>query len=310
MERLVVKRFNGDNHYLSVLSPQILYGNHETFNPSFMHKYQVMCVNSCGGLLCFDDFNGKIALCNLTTQELKHLPPSDVPRPPGITRTIFHGSGFGYDLKSNDYKVITYMLHYWEDEEGHYLDDMTKVELYSLGSNSWKEIQSPRSMNCPKSGSAFVDGSYYRMACLDTGVVVESFDFASETFSSFPLPPATEGSDSVFHLVKFDDSSVGAVGYERSGATKAFELWVWRGEKWGRVYGVANLSHVERPLGLRNGRLLFLERKMSDHLSHLVVYDWITKEMKKLEMYDYPGYMSISSYVESRFALPDSKPIN
>lgn len=64
-----------------------------------------------------DDLNGNIALCNLTTKELKLLPPPEsepLPNP-----VAFFASGLGYDPKSNDFKVIRFFKRpYYHSRDG------------------------------------------------------------------------------------------------------------------------------------------------------------------------------------------------
>ncbi|KAL6536180.1 hypothetical protein OROGR_012752 [Orobanche gracilis] len=112
-------------------------------------------------------------------------------------------------------------------------------------------------------------------------------------------------------------AGVGAIGYdiESSGdSSKGFELWVREESSWAKVFDVV-LYGVERPLGLKDSRWLFLEgiscreEKSGDKLSQLLVYDCIMKELKGLGIYDYTGQMNVAFYVESEFALPDASPM-
>lgn len=149
-----VKRFHGNNrHYLSVLSPHDLSpqswnNDHENQNLFFYNERIVdIQITPCNGLLYFDNFNGQPAICNPTTQKLKFLPPSDIQCPPGVESTLFEASGFGYDPRSDDYKVVTKLSHsfnYYEHASPTW--DFTKksqMELYSLKNDLWSEIVCP-----------------------------------------------------------------------------------------------------------------------------------------------------------------------
>ncbi|GER34563.1 F-box protein [Striga asiatica] len=87
------------------------------------------------------------ALWNPTTDELKLLPQSSVPRPPRTRKSVFcHGFGFDHH---NDYKVIRFI-------EYKCLDDYTEnilVELYLLKTDSWKEVVYPYFPMTPETAS-------------------------------------------------------------------------------------------------------------------------------------------------------------
>ncbi|KAE8729779.1 hypothetical protein F3Y22_tig00003398pilonHSYRG00275 [Hibiscus syriacus] len=80
---------------------------------------------------------------NPSTREFKILPQSTVQRPPGLLDfSSFNCLGFGYDSQTDDFKVIRFVTHYFEEnlDEGLIADWTRQVELYSLKNDSWKEI--------------------------------------------------------------------------------------------------------------------------------------------------------------------------
>ncbi|XP_062005570.1 F-box/kelch-repeat protein At3g23880-like [Rosa rugosa] len=101
-------------------------------------RFRVNISTHCDGILCLTDGGKYIVLCNPAIKEFKLLP---VPS----SNSISYGEGFGYDLKSKDYKVVRILSNGREE----YMDGMHKrvvirpptVEVYSLLTNSWKEIK-------------------------------------------------------------------------------------------------------------------------------------------------------------------------
>ncbi|KAL6569525.1 hypothetical protein OROMI_014039 [Orobanche minor] len=323
-DRLLVKRYHGDGGdklYLSALSPQdfSLSEDHENIDLSFYKRDHPVdiAVGTCRGLLYFDNYEGEIVLCNPTTKELKFLPPPKMECDPNVT--AFFGTGLGYNWYSDDYKVVRNFGHGYYDEDGSYCGSKDVTELYSLKSDSWKEIPSPDDAIQCESGT-YVSGSCYWTGVISSGFGVVSFDFITESFVSFPLPQSSKHLDYIYDLFVVHDM-LGAIGYPRPqvsethespkifGVSKSFELWVWKERSWAKSF-VVSLCDVERPLGLKDGRFLFLEKKTSHQLSQLIVYDSKTKELEKLDIYDYPEHMKVTCYSESKVSLPDAKPIN
>ncbi|KAL6515600.1 hypothetical protein OROHE_018634 [Orobanche hederae] len=328
MDGVVVKRSRGDDgddskYYLSVLSPED-FSLSENYDLPFFEKYDAIEGNSCRGLLYFHEYEGKAksVLCNLTTKELKFLPPPELEPPPNFA--LFTGIGLGYDSKSRDYKVIRNFAQYYSeiDEDGRslYRGSTDKTELYSLKTGSWKEIPNPDASICQMS-AVYIRGKCYWTAILGGSTWLEgvlSFDFVDESFGSFSLPPIKEASDTIYEIVAFH-GSVGAIGYPRPGASKSskrsrvssksFEVWVWREMSWSKVYTVA-LRHIERPLGLKDGRFLFLEAKHRGQPRQLAVYDLLTNVRNKLKIYDSPRKMKVYFYAQTRDPLPDAKPLD
>ncbi|KAL6586637.1 hypothetical protein OROMI_001625 [Orobanche minor] len=208
------------------------------------------------------------------------------------------------------------------------------AEVYSLKSDSWKLITGPGAdvRMGPQCG-LYLDGRCYWIRVTSNPQVgirdfILSFDFTHETFSRFPLPPAlrpprTPGSPrppTRFQVDLFDcDGSLGVVGYKeledhKGRVAKHFELWVCkcigRGS-WTRSFSVILLD-VERPLGFRDGRFLFLEGngKSSCGHGHLMVYDWVKEELREYDIYAIPPIsLLLLSYAENSVVLPDAKPL-
>ncbi|KAL6586638.1 hypothetical protein OROMI_001626 [Orobanche minor] len=314
MDGLVLKHSIDGIEHLSFLSPAHM-SPKETITLPFNDEDDQTEGNCCRGLFYLNNFDGKSVICNLTTKKLKQLTP---PHP-----VHFHcDSGLGYDPISDDYKVI----------RNH--KPASTAEVYSLKSDSWKLITGPGAdvRMGPQCG-LYLDGRCYWIRVTSNPEVgirdfILSFDFTHETFSRFPLPlalrpPRTLGSPpppTRFQVDLFDcDGFLGVVGYKeledhKGRVAKHFELWVCkcigRGS-WTRSFSVILLD-VERPLGLRDGRFLFLEGngKSSCGHGHLMVYDWVKEELREYDIYAIPPIsLLLLSYAENSVVLPDAKPL-
>lgn len=101
----------------------------------------------CDGIICLaDQGHGliqNIVLCNPSIKEFKLLPESPIALSTSCYTSSLMAAGFGCDLKSKMYKVVRISHNTWQsfDDGGpdvaHHLD----AEVYSLQTNSWKEIK-------------------------------------------------------------------------------------------------------------------------------------------------------------------------
>ncbi|KAL4388686.1 hypothetical protein GQ457_09G013850 [Hibiscus cannabinus] len=218
----------------------------------------------CNGILCLHDQHYEAALWNPSTREFKILPQSSVQRPPLVDSTRFGGIGFGYDSQTDNYKLVRFVVNYLEEDSdaGSMFDEIDQVELYSLTSDSWREISYPvvHPYGSPPFNS-YVNGFYYWQAIGDSGDLILSFDMVNEKFSTLPLPQFG-GTLAQYYLQLLDSNGfLGAIIYPREG------------------------THKE----------LFLESL--DH--ELVLFDPCTQELKNLGIHAYRESMQIIGYVES-----------
>ncbi|KAK8523157.1 hypothetical protein V6N12_047687 [Hibiscus sabdariffa] len=165
----------------------------------------------CNGILCLSDSTDKVALWNPSTREFKILPQSSIQCPPSaclpyyclpsISRG-FDCSGFGYDSQTDDYKVVRFVTIYFRRYDEHYhglveVDRNEKVELYSLRSDSWKEISHPGvTAHGPLFINNYINGFCYWLALghYEYEISILSFDMVTENFSILPLLlPTTSG---------------------------------------------------------------------------------------------------------------------
>ncbi|KAK8523193.1 hypothetical protein V6N12_047721 [Hibiscus sabdariffa] len=245
---------------------------HLPFFENFLFYPQFL--GPCNGILCLSDFSDKVALWNPSTREFKILPQSSIQCPPSASYIPYYSvyrdfgcSGFGYDSQTDDYKVVRFAIIHFGGYDEHdpgqgYLefDPENKVELYSLRSDSWKEISLPE-------GSAYgdplfnnyVNGFYYWLGSgyYDYENHILSFDMVNEKFSILPLPlPMTSGS---YYLELLDfNGLLGALLPQGEGTEKSFDLWVMNGS-WTKQFTIDSVPGVERVLGFWKNGELFLD---------------------------------------------------
>ncbi|XVF81843.1 hypothetical protein PTKIN_Ptkin15bG0188300 [Pterospermum kingtungense] len=184
--------------------------------------------------------------------------------------------------------------------DGCYLDSITQIELYSFKTDSWKEISKPKEPNFDfvfYDPATHANGFYYWVAFRNMDGFLLCFDFASEKFSTLPLPdvvqPLLEGIS--FSLVEFN-GLLGVLTYPIVG--KSFDLWVMNGS-WTREFTIESIPKVERPLGFWKNGGLFLEGSNNE----LLLFDFATRELKPLNIFDRKETMQVIPYVKSFVSL-------
>ncbi|XWS52817.1 hypothetical protein CRYUN_Cryun11dG0104700 [Craigia yunnanensis] len=302
---LLLKRCHGnthdDIHYFSALSTekgQNFLVKENIHLPFFQNCWYAPVVSGpCNGLLCLHDA-GKVALWNPSTREFKILPRSSLHLYlPNIESTSFGCLGFGFDSITDDYKVVRFVTNYFDEngEEGLLGDWIHQVELYSLKSDSWKEISVPEvhPYGSPLFNN-YINGIFYWQAAGDSDYLILSFDMANEKFSTLPLPKFG-GSLAQYYLQLLDfNGSLGAIVYPREGTEKSFDLWVMNGS-WTRQFSIESVSGVERPLGFWKNGELFLEGSNDE----LFLFDPTTRKLENLGIHAYHNTMQLIAYVEN-----------
>ncbi|KAG4181440.1 hypothetical protein ERO13_A10G227233v2 [Gossypium hirsutum] len=271
---------------------------------------------ACHGLLCLlDSSTDKAAIWNPSTREFKILPPSSIQRPPyfspfeetylTLDNVSFDNAAFGFDSKNDDYKVIRFVdLTFVNSEEEHpHPHFMDPVELYSLRSNSWKEIPSPDfTPTCTTLGNNYVDGICYWKtetgAYLDFRGLILSFDMGNEKFSILPIPEFVGSFPEYYVDLLVFNGSLGAIVYPSQRIDTSFDLWVTSEGVWTKQFNIKSISRVVYPLGFGKNGDLFL-RDTNDE----VLFDASTLEIKKLEINTYLDHfwfaISLHAYLES-----------
>ncbi|KAL6499146.1 hypothetical protein OROHE_026174 [Orobanche hederae] len=324
-----------NKHFLSFLSPEDLSVSENIDLPFDNDKYVVISRGaSCGEWLYFYNRKGQFAFYNIKSNEWIVVPPTEVLHP--ILGEGLFTSGLGYDAKSGEFKLIKiYRRRNFIEEEAKAEEEGLVMydpiheecfELYSLDRGSRKKIIKP-TFDCYTHINAcvYIDKICYWTASLGSSYDYDidkqapdnmfnhvlSFDFTTESFDQFPLP-VTNTIYTGYQLVECGGGLLGALVYWRpheqeksSSSYSDSDLWSIRlyvlegkGRPWCMLYDVS-LDDVQRPLGLKDDHLLFLEAKPIGERSQLVVYDLDTKTLRELNIYNCPKHMSVISYADT-----------
>ncbi|KAE7995680.1 hypothetical protein FH972_000451 [Carpinus fangiana] len=256
------------------LPPQYL-GNGE--------KFSISVVGSCNGLIClhaYDTLN--VVIWNPTTRETKVVPESNLPifAPAGYCARI-QGMGFGFDAKTNDYKIINFVSMYELNFDDYVMKDVKEIiyqkEVYSLSTDSWRKVDGPQ---CFILNGTYTTGMGSWLAYVnDPDLFVLSFDMSDEVFLKTPLPDNVHG-QSLFVL----NESIAMVALMPVN------------EKW-RLFTIGpSFAKIHRPLGFWKNDTMFLS-KIDD--GQLFLYDPCTKQMSDLQIQGHNDSMQLVTYMET-----------
>jgi F-box interacting protein len=255
----------------------------------------------CNGILCLScalwkkrDYD-RLVLWNPATRESKILPPIhrqlDMP---DLTSTF----GFGFDPKTNDYKVVRIMNFRFR---------YCEVQVYHLSTNSWRVLDSspnPSYFIPPPRFSSYLNGVYYWWARVhdysDMGRrLLLSFDMSNEEFQEV-LPPPSEGG-CIEDIAVINDSVTlilpcGIESKEWVGIWVLNECGVER--TWTKIFTIRQIPGVWDLLQIRGDGLVVgtgVDRC-------LVLYDPRTQEARNLQIYGARSAQLVS-YTESLVLL-------
>ncbi|KAK8334352.1 hypothetical protein V6Z11_A10G270500 [Gossypium hirsutum] len=239
---------------------------------------------ACHGLLCLlDPSTDKAAIWNPSTREFKILPPSSIQRPP-----YFSPFEETY-LTLDDIAFTTLLLE--EQPHPHF---MYQVELYSLRSNSWKEIPSP-----DYTPTYTTLGNNYTRAYLDFRGLILSFDMGNEKFSILPIPEFVGSFPKYYVDLLVFNGSLGVIVYPSERIDTSFDLWVTSEGVWTKQFNIKSISRVVHPLGFGKNGDLFLR----DTNNEVLLFDASTQELKELEINTYLDHIwvviTLHAYFES-----------
>ncbi|OVA07457.1 F-box domain [Macleaya cordata] len=149
-------------------------------NRAFIH----VMLGSCNGLVCFfvphHGIDDPVYICNPITGEYVYLPKLTTrERQDSSCHDLV--SGFGYNLSTDEYKVVRI---YYEFDQPSFLGH---VQVYTLGrgGSAWRSKGEITHFFC--SSSIYANGALYWLDVGERKVV--AFDLADEEFRLLPSPP-------------------------------------------------------------------------------------------------------------------------
>ncbi|XP_068312409.1 F-box protein CPR1-like [Pyrus communis] len=284
-------------------------------------------VGTSNGLICFATAIPKfpIIIWNPSVRKFVTLPP------PCTHKRVVPTYAFGYDLSTNDYKVLTIFRNARDRSSGPAGDTPIEVKVYSLAGGSWKALSPPPPASPAVSlqrwhhNTVFVHGAVHWILRHDqdhNNDVIASFDMATESFSEIELPKSLTRKRllrGASHFVLSEHGNSLAVvqipwHYSRSRVNTCYlSLWVMQQygvvESWTKSSRVVlSEGPVSVPLIFRvayvgskgNGEKVF--HMSSKNSIRLVTVDFKTKRVK----YSGEGegkYESMHAFVESLVLL-------
>jgi F-box interacting protein len=293
------------NPRVSILSNTLELSGDGDLLQLFQHQVgKVQVFGACNGIICLaatlrkdGDFicgYEQLVLWNPATRESKMLPP--IHRPSGLPG-YFSDIGFGFDSKTNDYKVVR-ILHY---------NSQYEVAVYCLNADSWRVIDSSPSPSYSIHSSrypSYVNGvdHWWASDTNDTGKgyrpFLLSFDMSNEVFQKVLLPPIEASlildfaviNDSLALILRCDDELY-----------YSFDIWVLNESgverTWTKLLTIGRIPPwLWTLIQLREDGSVVLSDSNREGLEF---YDPRTQEVRDLRI-DGTGYCSeLVSYTES-----------
>ncbi|OMO97529.1 hypothetical protein COLO4_14558 [Corchorus olitorius] len=213
---------------------------------------------------------------------------------------------FGFDSKTNDYKVLRFAQ----------ADPCIEVEVYSLNANCWTSISTPiapkyglfPSYIC-RYGKCFVNGAIHLLAYDRNGPrsrnLVLAFDVSEQVFTEIPLPECLSYDDLIdAEVLKYGQSSIATVTRKWG----HFSLWAMEeyavATTWTEVWWVmAAEGTVSRVLFVRRDEQVFVPLEGG----RIASFDIKTKYLDHIFGVESIGSLedclAVDSYVESLVLL-------
>ncbi|PQP94583.1 S locus F-box protein with the low allelic sequence polymorphism 2-S4 [Prunus yedoensis var. nudiflora] len=214
--------FNPDSDQRDILLSSINLGsladdsleieNHVVPPPMRGYALSLEIAGSCDGLICLNTFNSEdIVLCNPALEEYRVLPQ------------VLHS--FASASSTSNYKVVRAA----QFVSGVFTQHPSKVEVYSLAADTWREIpvdiQPHGSLN--PSYQMYFKGFFYWIAYwTEERNVILSFDMSEEVFHDIALPESGPDAYEYTSIAVWKDSLVLLTYPVENEAPKTIDLWV------------------------------------------------------------------------------------
>ncbi|KAI8537981.1 hypothetical protein RHMOL_Rhmol09G0065500 [Rhododendron molle] len=253
----------------------------------------VWIVGSCNGLVCIAIEEDAVFLWNPTTRKSNRLPDSGVRMRYGC----FIIYGFGYDLCSDDYKVV--VIFCVLRSGGSY---ETEVKVYSLRTDTWRRI-GDFCHGIPLNDSGrYLSGSLHWSASGVQGSSyswdIVSLDLANEVYGKVVLPNCGEGRfDSTLEILR------GCLCVLCNFPGTRSDIWVMKEygqtESWTKLFSI---PHITNLWDYEHSTLLYLSRNGEVLLQlgpQLVLCNPRDGTFKNIVIHNLLAWLEAHIYVES-----------
>ncbi|KAM6577883.1 hypothetical protein CsatB_029720 [Cannabis sativa] len=248
-------------------------------------------ISHCNGVVCVADYYHNIILSNPAMKNSRVLPE------PGLMgRFVLQGVGFGYDSRNNDYKVVRF---------GRDQSIYPRAEVYSLNSDSWKEIGIDSGTDYFPSLhiDTYFNGAFYWLMS-GPRFMIQYFDMSDEVFRDVTLPESLQTAKSQWmSLGVWNDSVALFFCPGEKGTPVTVDIWVMNEEcvngpdSWKKGLTIGPFEGIDCPLGFCNEEEFVMR---SANFREVVCYNVRTQNLRniKVEGLDGIGCRALS-YVKS-----------
>ncbi|XP_058762694.1 F-box/kelch-repeat protein At3g06240-like [Vicia villosa] len=265
--------------------PTVKYDPSKSLNSVFEHmfgyvpNFNILGSGSVNGILCLLSVSlvKIVVLWNPSINESKALP-----LPPSFVNDnhFCHiHRGFGYDRRTNDYKVICH---------GEIFDTKDVWEIYSLRTNSWRILNLSMRHKFMNREQLYMEGGLSHWMCEyethDGIYMMLSFDWSNEVFIQTPVPSDIDGNFVPFvrrHLVLLKGSIALILNFTE---TATFHISVLGElgvkESWTKMFmvGLGPIPFLMYPVGaVRNGDMVFTKKD-----DRLILFNLTTQTVEDL----------------------------
>ncbi|XP_054778143.1 putative F-box protein At5g62660 [Prosopis cineraria] len=267
-------------------------------------------LDSSNGLFCVeiygcDLFPRCFLLWNPAIREFKQV---NTIKP--LDTTSHYCIGFGFNPLLNDYKIVIIYVKY---------DVVNRVQVYSLCSGSWKEIEFGNLEGIMRGSNAIsVNGALYWMWYkmdvenhdgYDPTLIV-SFDIETEVFTFIPIP--LSGFNNNYELSLFDNKL--ALLCDCMTTQYCVELWVLEEgasasrEKWNwtKKYTGCPYSCNLYPMAIWKNEIVFRPRRIEypiKTITSIYLFNLTTNELREFPIPKYYDLCRIFNHVESLISI-------
>ncbi|XP_022774048.1 F-box protein CPR30-like [Durio zibethinus] len=318
-ESILIKRFNSGSSQSKCSLSKI---SHNDSSCSNVDVYLGILGNSsvydlelsahCDGIIFYSNcIQGYSVLCNLATRETVLVPDTSSSN----DSLLLFSVGFGYDLKNHQYKAVRITKPRRDNDWRIYMVRMSyNVEVYTLGSYSWRQVNNAKSNSMNSRQISSPHGSFYFNGAIhwkgfperfdSNDIVIILFNLSDEEFDIILLPDDVkpfmhflvwDGSFAVSHVTHSNHSLLLDVFAMKEYGVK---------ESWTKVFTI-EIGHsiFVRPLAIWKNNEIVLEIMDDKDRNNfqLVTYNLRRQEFKKLQI---PEPLFFKSYVYMESLVP------